>query len=125
MEKGLKKTSVIIRDGEKAYGYLVSAKEAKSYDRYTNKEAFAHLESGDLKSTTIREWNFSTEGEESNEKLLKLFCLDPGYNKPKPSYWNCVIDTSRKNTGKYPYWYITDENTCKVEIKEMITFEEL
>lgn len=65
------------------------------------------------------------EGEESNEKLLKLFCLDPGYNKSKPSYWNCVIDTRRKNTGKYPYWYITDENTCKVEIKEMITFEEL
>ncbi len=55
------------------------------------------------------------------EKLLKLFCLDPGYDKDKTAYWNCVIDTSRTNAGDYPYWYITDEQTLRVDITEIIT----
>lgn len=66
-----------------------------------------------------------TEYEPEDEKLLKLFCLDPGFDKPLHSYWNCVIDTSRKNTGEFPYWYITDEtHTSKIDIKEIITIEE-
>ena len=41
------------------------------------------------------------EGEEGKEKLLKLFCY----------------------SNTHPYWYITDEDSCKVNIKEIITFE--
>lgn len=65
------------------------------------------------------------EGDGDDEKLLKIFCLDPGYPKSKTSYWNCIIDTSRCNTGGYPCWYITDEQSCKVKISELITIEEL
>lgn len=60
------------------------------------------------------------EGDENNEKLLKLFCLDPGYDSITPSYWNCVIDTERHNAGEYPFWYITCKQNFKVKIKEFI-----
>lgn len=63
------------------------------------------------------------EGEEGKEKLLKLFCLDPGYGVSKTTYWNCIIDTGRTYSNTHPYWYITDEDSCKVNIKEIITFE--
>lgn len=61
------------------------------------------------------------EGEGRDEKLLKLFCLDPGFENTLPSYWNCVIDTSRKNVGDYPFWYITSKQSFKIKIKEFIT----
>jgi len=64
--------------------------------------------------------------EDIDAKLMKFLCLDPGFDKPMCSYWNCVIDVSRKNAGDYPYWYITDsQHTQKIEISEIITIEEL
>lgn len=65
-----------------------------------------------------------TEYDPDDESLLKILCLDPGYPKSKTAYWNCIIDTSRKNSGDYPFWYITDEATCKIELSEIITLEE-
>ena len=63
------------------------------------------------------------EGEVNNERLLKLFCLDPAYGITKSAYWNCVIDTSRNNHGDYPFTYITEGDVCRVKINELITID--
>ena len=63
------------------------------------------------------------EGEGNYEKLVRLLCLDPACGISKSSYWNCVIDVSRNKTSDHPFWYITDEDSFKVDIKEIITFE--
>lgn len=64
-----------------------------------------------------------SDGELGKEKLLKLFCLDPGYEISNISYWNCIIDTSLSKLKEYPYRYTTDSFSCKVNITEIITFE--
>lgn len=63
------------------------------------------------------------KGEKDKEKLLKLFCLDPAYIASKTTYWNCIIDTGRTYSSNHPYWYITDKDSCKVNILEIITFD--
>jgi len=60
---------------------------------------------------------------DENEKLHKIFCLDPGYPINGSCYWNCVIDTSRVNTGNFSYWYITDEVQSKIEIKDILAID--
>ena len=62
-------------------------------------------------------------GEEENEKVNKILCLDPGFEQPTITYWNCVIDTERNNTGDFPYWYITDDIKAKIEIKEYVSID--
>jgi len=85
--------------------------------------------SNDYFSHAILAIGIEYEGEldgEEDAQPLKLLCLDPGFDKPLCSYWNCVVDVSRKNAGDYPYWYITDrQHTQKVKISEIITIEEL
>ena len=63
------------------------------------------------------------EGEGDSEKLVRLLCLDPACGIAKSSYWNCVIDVSRNKASDHPYWYITDKDSFRVGIKEIITFE--
>ena len=63
------------------------------------------------------------EGEGDDEKLVRLLCLDPACDISKSSYWNCVIDVSRNKTSHHPFWYITDKDSFKVDIKEIVTFE--
>ena len=62
---------------------------------------------------------------DNNDKVTKLLCLDPGFSLTDTSYWNCIIDVSRKGSGQYPYWYITTDIKSKVEILEIITMSEL
>ena len=62
---------------------------------------------------------------DNNDKVTKLLCLDPGFSIADTSYWNCIIDVSRKRSGQYPYWYITTDIKSKVEILEIITISEL
>ena len=61
---------------------------------------------------------------DNNDKVTKLLCLDPGFSITDTAYWNCVIDVSRKNSGDYPYWYITTDIKSKVEILEIMTISE-
>lgn len=60
-----------------------------------------------------------------SDKRLKLFCIDPGFSCNNV-YWNCVIDISRKNTGKYPYWYLPSghpEYHDKVKLNEFLIIQ--
>ena len=44
----------------------------------------------------------------------------------KGSYWNCVVDVSRCNSGDYPFWYIPTDSSFaadKVSIDEIITID--
>ncbi len=63
------------------------------------------------------------EGEGDEEKLVRLLCLDPACGISKSSYWNCVIDVSRNKANEHPYLYITDDDSFRVDINEIITFE--
>jgi hypothetical protein len=63
------------------------------------------------------------EGEGDETRIIRILCLDPGYNISKTSYWNCVVDVNRNSSGEHPYWYITDEDSFKVNIEDMITIE--
>ena len=57
---------------------------------------------------------------DKNKNVSKLLCLDPGFSIDDTSYWNCIIDVSKKGSGEYPYWYVTSDNKSKVEIKDII-----
>lgn len=53
--------------------------------------------------------------------INKILCIDPGFDKPKLTYWNSVIDVEHEYKGKYPCtWTNKDE---PVEIGEAISFE--
>lgn len=60
---------------------------------------------------------------ETGEKVEKILCLDPGGKTPMTTYWNCFIDTSRRNSGDCPFWYVTDEGSWRVEVTEFIAIE--
>ena len=62
---------------------------------------------------------------DNNDKVNKLLCLDPGNGIGDTSYWNCIIDVSRKGSGEYPYWYITSDIKSKVELREIVTISEI
>ena len=55
--------------------------------------------------------------ENIDQKVTKLFCLDPGSQKLKNSYWNTVIDLEpNTNRIKYPFHYISTDSTAKEDI---------
>lgn len=59
------------------------------------------------------------------DKRTKLFCIDPGFSCTG-AYWNCLIDTSRKNSGKFPYWYLPSghpEYANKMRINEILIIQ--
>ena len=62
-------------------------------------------------------------GDEGDEIINKILCLDPGCEQPVTTYWNCIVNTERHNAGNYPYWYITGDVNSKVEIKEFVSIE--
>lgn len=49
------------------------------------------------------------EGEGENEVLSKIFCLDPGFDIPLTSYWNCIIEVEYKKTGMIQFKYVTND----------------
>ena len=58
---------------------------------------------------------------DNDDKISKLFCLDPGFSITDTAYWNCVIDVAKEHAGDYPYWYITSDIKSKVEIQDIVT----
>lgn len=64
-------------------------------------------------------------GIESNENdiITKIFCLDPGAPAPKVSPWNCFVDVSREGDTNYPFYYVTETNTYKVTLDDMLIIE--
>lgn len=63
------------------------------------------------------------EGEGDDERILRIMCLDPSCNISKTSYWNCVVNVNRNSSSEHPYWYITDNDSFKVNIDDVITIE--
>ena len=70
VKNGLKSTVVIIHSKDKYYAFQIKSKEQEKYGDYTNNYAFAHLESGDLQSTTFKHWEVALDGESSDESWL-------------------------------------------------------
>lgn len=63
---------------------------------------------------------------DDNDKRYKILCLDPGQPMNKGSYWNCLVDVSRCNSGDFPFWYIPTDSSMaadKVSIDEIITID--
>ena len=90
IEKGIKTTGVIIHGGTGYYGYQIRGKEALEYDEnYTNNYAFAHLESGDIKSTTFKHWEFAWKGKKGDEKSEEAWFVTDAFEG-----LNCEVDTS-------------------------------
>lgn len=53
--------------------------------------------------------------------IKKIFCIDPGFDKPMLTYWNSVIDIEKEHKGKYTCRWINQNE--RVEIGESIVFE--
>ena len=62
-------------------------------------------------------------GLEYNEtgSITKILCIDPGFEKPKLTYWNSVIDIEHEYKGKYS-WTWTNDNSA-ISLGEAISFE--
>ena len=62
-------------------------------------------------------------GLEYNEKeeITKILCIDPGYDHPKITYWNSVIDIEKRETRKYKYTWLN--NDTPVKLSDIITFD--
>lgn len=59
---------------------------------------------------------------DSDNKIKKILCLDPGSPLPKYAPWNCCITTEHCR-GKYPYWCISEDNCYKVIIDDLIVID--
>ena len=64
-------------------------------------------------------------GIETNENdiITKIFCLDPGAPAPKVSQWNCFIDVSKEGDTHYPFYYVTEIDSYKVTLNDMLIIE--
>ena len=60
---------------------------------------------------------------DENDIITKIFCLDPGATSPKVSPWNCFIDVSKEGKSQYPFYYVTEINTYKVTLDDMLIIE--
>lgn len=58
---------------------------------------------------------------DNDDKITKIFCLDPSEEAPLYTYWNCIIDVSRTG-GKleYPFVYITSTQSYKVALGDIL-----
>ena len=64
-------------------------------------------------------------GIETNEHdiITKIFCFDPGSSAPKVSQWNCFIDVSKEGDTHYPFYYVTEIDSYKVTLNDMLIIE--
>ena len=64
-------------------------------------------------------------GIETNEHdiITKIFCFDPGASAPKVSQWNCFIDVSKEGDTHYPFYYLTEIDSYKVTLNDMLIIE--
>ena len=64
-------------------------------------------------------------GIETNEHdiITKIFCFDPGASAPKVSQWNCFIDVSKEGDTHYPFYYVTEIDSYKVTLNDMLIIE--
>lgn len=64
-------------------------------------------------------------GIETNEHdiITKIFCFDPGASAPKVSQWNCFIDVSKEVDTHYPFYYVTEIDSYKVTLNDMLIIE--
>ena len=60
---------------------------------------------------------------DENDIITKIFCLDPGAPSPKVSPWNCFIDVSKEGKSQYPFYYVTEANTDRVTLDDMLIIE--
>lgn len=60
---------------------------------------------------------------DKNDNIVKILCLDPGGSSPQCSIWNCFIDVSKNNDKEYPFWCVTNQNTYKVSLDDMIIIQ--
>ena len=70
VDKGLKKTAVIIYDDYKYFGYMVTSKEIINYANISNAKTFIEMEHRILKSTTFKHWELAQGEEISDEAWL-------------------------------------------------------
>ena len=56
---------------------------------------------------------------DSDDKITKILCLDPGSPLPKYAPWNCCITTGSVR-GHYPFWCISEDISYKVIIDDLI-----
>ena len=64
-------------------------------------------------------------GIETNEHdiITKIFCFDPGASAPKVSQRNCFIDVSKEGDTHYPFYYVTEIDSYKVTLNDMLIIE--
>ena len=60
---------------------------------------------------------------DENDIITKILCLDPGAPSPIVSPWNCFIDVSKEGKSLYPFYYVTEINTYKVTLDDMLIIE--
>ena len=60
-----------------------------------------------------------------HKHILRLLCLDPGFDLPKTSFWNSIIDIDydKPNNKLYADSYITPEDSNWVSVDEILTIE--
>jgi hypothetical protein len=60
---------------------------------------------------------------DENDRLTKIFCLDPGYQKPMFTYWNSVIEID-KGSKVFNCLYITETGErSEVKIDDILLIE--
>lgn len=64
-------------------------------------------------------------GYTTHKSYLRLFCLDPGHELPRTSFWNCVIDVYNKDdiSQTYSDLYSTENDCQSVCVDEILTIE--
>ncbi|MBR6253530.1 MAG: M23 family metallopeptidase [Clostridia bacterium] len=74
IEKGIKKTAVIIYDNQKYYGYVMIGKEIKDYSNISNKHTLVEMEATTLKSTTFKHWELAQNGSTADKNEISDEC---------------------------------------------------
>ena len=62
---------------------------------------------------------------DKNDKMDSLLCLDPGFESPVISFWNCMIKIKKSGTTDYPHcWYSIDgKPNSNVYLHEALAIE--
>jgi len=64
---------------------------------------------------------------DKNEKIDALLCLDPGFDSPVISSWNCMIKIKKSGSSDYPHhWYSIDgKPQPNVYLNEALAIEKI
>ena len=57
---------------------------------------------------------------DSENKLTKIFCLDPYFESPQYTYWNAVIDLEKQEGTKYKYRVIDDSGMTNIKLDDIL-----